>query len=72
MIKNLSPSFGGAGKLNEKRGSRHVIRLETGVSSYGTLELAIRMSVTRPRKYRTTILGQSFGVQGRLELNLSS
>lgn len=43
-----------------------------GVSSYGTLELAIRMSVTRPRKYRTTILGQSFGVQGRLELNLSS
>lgn len=38
-----------------------------GVSSYGTLELAIRMSVTRPRKYRT-ILGQSFGVQGRWNL----
>lgn len=48
MIKNLSPSFGGAGKLNENRDM--LFGWKQGVSSYGTLELAIRMSVTRPRK----------------------
>lgn len=72
MIKNLLRSFTGAGKLNEKRGPGVLLAGKQGVSSYDTLELAvaIRASVTRPRKHNDD--PAKFPGARTLELSLSS